>query len=297
MPKITSFINYKGGVGKTTLAVEVAASLAHKFGKKVLLVDLDPQTNATLSLIKFDEWENWARSNGSLKNLVEDYLLRRPPNELMFATQQAICTSLHFSITSPGCLHLLPSHLELMNVDLDIADFFGAYSLEGLRILSAILTPISDSYDYIILDCPPNLGLITQNAMMISDSIIVVSMPDYLSVIGIGVLENAVTEFTRRVNQRLKLLRTSFQGPAIKGIVFNRIRYLTGGTSHEEKMIVRVEGQYPALVFQPPARVSFSTKISERSEVGIPIAISGYAADRDYEAQIRAVADEFQRRV
>jgi len=297
MPKITSLINYKGGVGKTTLAVEVAASLAYRFQKKVLLVDLDPQTNATLSLMNFDEWEDWARSNGSLKNLVEDYLLRRPPNELTSATQQAIRTSFRFQIDPPGCFHLLPSHLQLMNIDLDIADFFGAYSLEGLRILSAILTPIADNYDYIILDCPPNLGLITQNAMMISDSIIVVCMPDYLSVIGIGVLENAVTEFTRRVNQRLKLLHTSFQGPTIKGIMFNRIRYRTGGTSQEERMIERVERQYPALVFQPPARVSFSTKISERSEVGIPIAISGYAADRDYEAQVRAVADEFRRRV
>lgn len=297
MPKITSFINYKGGVGKTTLAVEVAASLAYRFEKKALLVDLDPQTNATLSLMNFDEWEEWVKSNGSLKNLVEDYLLRRLSNELASATQQAIRTSFHFRISPPGCLHLLPSHLQLMNVDLDIADFFGAYSLEGLRILSAILTPMSDNYDYIILDCPPNLGLMTQNAMMISDSIIVVCMPDYLSVIGIGVLENAVTEFTRRVNQRLKLLHTSFQGPTIKGIVFNRIRYRTGGTSQEERMIERVERQYPNLVFQPPARVSFSTKISERSEVGIPIAISGYAADRDYEAQIRAVADEFQRRV
>lgn len=297
MPKITSFINYKGGVGKTTLAVEVSASLAYRSQRKVLLVDLDPQTNATLSLMNFDEWENWAKLNGSLKNLVEDYLLRRSPNELASETRQAIRTSFRFRIDQPGCFHLLPSHLQLMNVDLDIVDFFGAYSLEGLRILSAILTPISENYDYIILDCPPNLGLLTQNAMMISDSIIVVCMPDYLSTIGIGVLENAVSDFTRRVNERLKLLHTSFQGPTIKGIVFNRIRYRSGGTAQEESIIERIERQYPALVFQPPARVSFSTKISERSEVGVPIAISGYAADRDYEAQIRAVADEFQRRV
>ena len=88
-----------------------------------------------------------------------------------------------------------------MNVDLDIADFFGTRSLEGLRILSGIVTPLSDEYNYIIIDRPTNLGLLTQNAMLMSDSIFVVAMPDYLSVVGISVLRNAVFEFTRRVNE------------------------------------------------------------------------------------------------
>ncbi len=129
MPKITSFINYKGGVGKTTLAVETSASLAYKFHKKVLLVDLDPQTNATLSLKSYDQWADWVQRNGSLKNLVEDFLLRIPQNQFLAATQKAIIQDFNFNVPAPGCLHLLPSHLELMHVDLDIADFFGAYSI------------------------------------------------------------------------------------------------------------------------------------------------------------------------
>lgn len=297
MPKVTSFINYKGGVGKTTLAVEVAASLAYRFRHRVLLVDLDPQTNATLYLMSFDEWEERAKLNGSLKTLVEDYLLRVPDGQLLDATNKALVTDLPLPLPSSACLHLLPSHLELMNVDLDIFDFFGTRSLEGLRILAGILDPILPSYEYVILDCPPNLGILTQNAMMVSDSILIVAMPDYLSVVGIDVLRNAVDNFTRRVNDRLRLLRATFPGPQIKGIVFNRVRYRTGGTALEERMMRQVESLYSDLVFRPPARVSFSTRIAEHSESHIPIAISGYAADRDYEAQIRAVADEFTRRV
>lgn len=299
MPKVTSFINYKGGVGKTTIAVEVAASLAYRFHNKVLLVDIDPQTNATFYLMAPGEWENWANTNGSLKDLVESYLLRVPDEQLIAATDKALVKNLGLPISSPACLHLLPSHLKLLNVDLDIADFFGTRSIEGLRILSAILSPIIKDYDYVILDCPPNLGLMTQNGMMISDSILIVAMPDYLSTIGIAVLKSAVNDFKRRVNERLKILRMTFPGPEIKGIVFNRVRYRTGGTSQEEKMMAQIENDpdYAGLVFRPPARVSFSTKISERSESHVPIAISGYVADSDYEAQIRAVADEFRKRV
>ncbi len=297
MPTVTSFINYKGGVGKTTLAVEVAASLAYRFHNKVLLVDLDPQTNATLYLMPFDEWENWAKTNGSLKELVESCLLGVPDKQLTAATDKALVKQLELPISPPAYLHLLPSHLELLNVDLDIIDFFGTRSLEGIRILSAILTPIIDNYDYIIIDCPPNLGLLTQNAMMVSDSILIVAMPDYLSIIGIGVLKSAVDKFKQRVNERLKTLRMTFPGPEIKGIVFNRVRYRTGGTSREERNMSRIEGEYPDLVFRPPARVSFSDKIVEHSESHIPIAISGYKADSDYEAQMRAVADEFRKRV
>ncbi len=297
MPKVTSFINYKGGVGKTTIAVEVAASLAYRFHNKVLLVDLDPQTNATFYLIPFAQWENWAKTNGSLKDLVDSYLLRVTDDELIAATDKALVKNLGLLISAPGCLHLLPSHLELLDVDLDIADFFGTRSIDGLRILSAILNPIIENYDYVILDCPPNLGLMTQNGMMVSDSILIIAMPDYLSTIGISVLKTAVDKFKQRVNERLKTLRMTFPGPDIKGIVFNRVRYRTGGTSREERIMSQIEGEYSDLVFRPPARVSFSDKIAEHSENHIPIAISGYVADRDYEVQMRAVADEFRKRV
>jgi chromosome partitioning protein len=120
MPRIVSFINYKGGVGKTTLAVEISAALAHHYDFKVLLLDLDPQTNATFYLMSETEWNSWQSSNGTLKNILEASLTGG-----QFDAAQAIKKDLHNDARLER-LHLLPSHLDLMLVDLKLAARFGA---------------------------------------------------------------------------------------------------------------------------------------------------------------------------
>ena len=292
MAKIISFINYKGGVGKTTLAVEIAASLAYHHGQKVLLVDLDPQTNATFYLMKETDWNEWQESNGTMKDLFKSYI-----NSTYFDVKNAIKKD--FIIpprdyhTIP--LHLLPSHLSLLMVDLELAMHFGAKGTKAKGFLKKTFEELKNEYDFIICDCPPNLNLITQNAIISSDGIVIVAIPEYLSTLGIALIQNAITGTITEVNDDLSAYGAkSIEAPQIIGIIFNRVKYITRGTSYQEEVMQRIRNEYPDKVFQ--SYISESDKIAERGEMKIPIAISGYARDKNYVNQLLESAEEFMRR-
>lgn len=294
MATIVSFINYKGGVGKTTLSVEMAASLAYHKNKRVLLADLDPQTNATFYLMTAESWEKWAQENGTLKN-VFSAATSEPPQE--FDLHNAICRNLITHPRTGAAVHLdlLPSHLELMTADMDLAMRFGAKGFEGRRILRAAFDKVKDEYDYIICDCPPNLNLITQNAILASDAMMVVAMPEYLSTLGISEIENAVKRVVDDVNRSIQGFG-EIKGPVMKGIIFNRVSTQTGGTSYERNVMARVKDKWKGLVFDN--FISRSNKVAESAEpTKSPISISGYAADRVYENQLKECASEFIKRL
>ena len=296
MAKVISFINYKGGVGKTTLAVEIATSLAYHKKKRVLLADLDPQTNATFYLMAESAWHDWADKHGTLKKLF-DAVTSQPPHE--FDLKSVIYRGFlkHPRTGESVSLDLLPSHLELMTADMDLAMRFGARGFEGRKILRAGFEKLKNDYDYIVCDCPPNLNLITQNAILASDFMIIVAMPEYLSTLGIAEIEKAVKRVVDEVNRSIEGFG-SVRAPEMKGIIFNRVRYQTGGTAAQENIMRRVREEWPGVVFLPPAFVSHSDKIALSAEpTKSPIAISGYAADRVYENQLKACADEFIRRI
>jgi len=294
MATVVSFINYKGGVGKTTISVEMATSLAYHKKKRVLLADLDPQTNASLYLMDFGQWEKWANEHGTLKNLFSA-VASDPPQE--FDVRKAIRRKIlnHPRTGEVVSLDLLPSHLELMTADMDLAMRFGARGFEGRKILRAAFEGIKDEYDYIICDCPPNLNLITQNAILASDALIIVAMPEYLSTLGIGEIERAVKRLVDEVNRSIQGFG-QVKSPEMKGIVFNRVRTRTGGTGYQEGIMRTVRNRWPGLVFE--SFVSHSDKVAQSSEPSkSPIAISGYAADRVYEEQLKACAAEFINRI
>jgi chromosome partitioning protein len=293
MSKVVSFINYKGGVGKTTLAVEISAALAYQYGKKVLLVDVDPQTNATLYLITEKEWEDWQKSRGTMKDIFEAFMDNRNLD-----VRDLIITDMQLSrATGRENLHLLPSHLELYHIDLELASKFGSQGNRARSILRKALDGVKDHYDYIIIDCPPNLNLVTQNGIVASDSIINILKPEFLSTIGIALIVRVITKIIREINEELGLFNSSasFKGPEIKGIIFNFVKYITGATKYQEEVIERIKQEYPSLVFEN--YLSESVKIAQRGEEKIPIAVSGHSADKNYESQILKIADEFLKRV
>ena len=230
MTRIVSFINYKGGVGKTTIAVETAATLANKHGFKVLLVDLDPQTNASFYLVTEETWEDWADSNGSLKDIFQSAI-----NDQPIDIANVIMDNLY------DCIDLLPSHLDLLSVDLELAAKWGAQSSEAKMIIKDRLGPVIEEreYDFVVIDCPPNLNLVTQNALMLSDSYVVVCLPEYFSVRGISLIETHIGEMMGQVNNNLvRFGADPVTGPTMRGIIFNRIKYVSGGTIAQEKLDV-----------------------------------------------------------
>ena len=282
MTRITSFINYKGGVGKTTLAVETAATLAKKHDFKVLVVDLDPQTNASFYLVAEDSWADWAESQGSLKDVFQTAI-----NEQPFDAASVIMNDLY------DCIDLLPSHLDLLPVDLELATKWGAQSSEAKMIIKDRLEPVINEreYDFVVIDCPPNLNLVTQNALMLSDSYVVVCLPEYFSVRGISLIETQIDKMMDQINTNLIRFGVDrILGPIMRGIIFNRIRYVTGGTIAQQNWMAQVQRTYPDVTFDN--FVAESVRVAEASYTG-PITFSQRSVDRQYVEQLLQVAEEF----
>ncbi len=282
MARIISFINYKGGTGKTTIAVETAATLAKEYDFKVLLIDLDPQTNASFYLVSETDWEEWAFSQGSLKNIFQNAIHGEAQD-----INKTIMTDLY------DCIDLLPSHLDLLPVDLELAAKWGAQSSEAKMIIKDNLGPVIDhrGYDFVVIDCPPNLNLLTQNALMLSDSYTVVCLPEYFSVRGIALIEAQVNNMMDQVNKNLvRFGAAPIPGPIMRGIIFNRVRYVSGGTIAQENWMSQVRREYPSVTFRN--FVAESVRVAEASHTG-PITFSTRAVDEQYVNQMQKVTEEF----
>ena len=176
----------KGGVGKTTSVVEVATILATRHNKKVLVIDLDPQTNATLSFITLEEWER-VKDTATIADVLGMHRGTSSRDE-EFDIKDAI---IKHAGDIPN-LDLIPSHLELTFLDLDIASRTARESVLKNQFEKANL-----DYDFVIIDCPPNLTLAPQNALMISDYIIVPVVPEMFPAIGLPLLINRVKKLKR----------------------------------------------------------------------------------------------------
>jgi len=204
MATIVSLLNMKGGVGKTTVAVNLAAYLARDHQKRVLLVDLDPQTNASLSLMPEKAWEKWTAEHGSMADVFEVDGKRRKDDPFKLAD----CI-MRGVVPEIPTLDLVPSHLKLTFLDLDLAARPGRE-----RILDRKLAKVVDDYDIVICDCPPNLQTATQNALYASDWFLVPMQPDFLSSVGLDLLLDRLDYLKEELEFKIKCL----------GVVFSRVR-------------------------------------------------------------------------
>lgn len=182
MTKVVSCINLKGGVGKTALAVNFAA-FCGRAKLKTLLIDLDPQTNATFSTMGVQAWNDKARKNGT----VADLLGARQHADAQGKEKSAAEVIVKNVFKN---VDLIPSHIDLFTVDLDLA---GARFRETR--LKNSLRDVLPSYDVVVCDCPPNLTIPTQNALAFSTHYIVPVSLDFLSAIGVSLLIKRVEEF------------------------------------------------------------------------------------------------------
>ncbi len=178
MGKIISFSNQKGGVGKTTTCVNMAAYLAQA-GKRVLLVDLDPQGNATTGL---------GFSKGALKKSVYNVII-----EDEAVKDNVLETELEG-------LFLLPANIDLAGAEVDLV-----YKKNRDKVLRAALTPVKDAFDYILIDCPPSLGLLTINALTAADSAIIPIQSEYYALEGLSQLMNTISLVRQHLNKSLKV--------------------------------------------------------------------------------------------
>lgn len=199
-PKVVSFVNLKGGVGKTTLAVSYASYLGRQLNKRVLLVDLDPQTNASFWVMGFAEWKSHAEKKGTVADLMGATAHKRIGSNTK-TVKDVVYHSAGFGFD------LIPSDLALYTMDLDLA----SVPLKELKLKRAI-EACDTAYDYVVCDCPPNLTIPTQNALALSTHYVIPIALDYFSSIGIGLLKTRIAKLGEELDNL----------PTLGGIVITR---------------------------------------------------------------------------
>jgi len=217
MGKVISFINLKGGVGKTTTTVALAEFLTYEFKKKVLVVDLDPQTNATILLINQDVWKEANKNNRTTHQMFLDEFSKTKA----FNIQDSIIRTTSNIKGGNVNLHLLPSSPDLIDLSDRISELDKNHETNNtsIPILSKHLTKeLIDTYDYVLIDCPPNLGLITLNGIYISNYYVIPVVPDILSTYGIP----QMLEKIKISKRKLKRLYTSYKLLEL-GLIVNKM--------------------------------------------------------------------------
>lgn len=282
MSTVLSTINLKGGVGKTTTTVGLAEMLVAEHRMRVLLIDLDPQTNATVSLIDEQAWKELDEQGLTVAQLFIDALTEDPAAR-RFRLDDAIQRDVG-SIQGLRGLDLLPSSLRLIDVQEKLAAMpLGQhYSMAPSLVLQTAIKRRLDDWDYILIDCPPNLGIITLNGLRISDAYIIPTIPDVLSTYGIPQIIQRVQSFADEINEDIPPL----------GIVITK--YQANSTMHvntEERL--RAEGEegegprvFDTIIPQGNA-IASSSEFMERGTLRQKYAYQGgYEAFRSLAAEI-----------
>ena len=230
MGKVIAIANQKGGVGKTTTAINLAASLS-VLEKKVLIIDADPQANTTSGL-------NFSPDEGQNRTLYEVMEGRLDVTDALIQTE----------LTN---LHMIPSNINLVGAEIELLETENRESM-----LKNVLAPIKESYDYIIIDCSPSLGLITVNCLTAADSVIIPVQPEFFALEGLGKLLQTIRLVQNGVNPNL----------TIEGFV---VTMFDGRTKVHNQVLGELKEHFQGLVFNTV--IQRNIRLSEAPSHGKPI--------------------------
>jgi chromosome partitioning protein len=241
MAKVISFINYKGGVGKTTTTFHIGCALAmFEPKKKILLIDADPQTNLTFLCCDDTRWKKQIDSKGSLESIYSAYLdgKNKSIKDVIWKTPMP-----HPSLST---IDLVPSTIELLDIDLRLQSKTKAATtiqevaethLNQRTILAKAIKEVAADYDYILIDCPPNLYLATQNALYASDGYLVTLMPDHFSTVGVTFLDKKIRQLLRERNLSEQIVDPSNNGG--KALPFHLCFVKVSVTAGRQQIVAR----------------------------------------------------------
>ncbi len=229
MARIIAFANQKGGVGKTTSAVNIAASLGI-LGKKVLICDLDPQGNST---------SGFGINKKQIRNSSYEVLIG-------FTGAENAIMSTNFQN-----IWVMPSNINLAGAEFDL------YEMENREFrLKSALESVKENYDYVIIDCPPSLGMLTVNALAAADGVIIPMQCEYYALEGLGMLMNTTSKIKKLYNPDLQ----------ITGIV---LTMFNGRLVLSMQVVAELKKYYADKLFATP--ISRNIKLSEAPGFGMPV--------------------------
>ncbi|NNH72356.1 AAA family ATPase [Nocardia uniformis] len=182
--------NLKGGVGKTTTTAALAEILSAEFGKRVLLIDLDPQRNLTTMMVGERHAADLDYGDHTLASVFGDVLAGYRPRDAAELVQHGV-SAMH----TVDSVDLLPSSLKLIALQDDLTQ---VNSVDPTAILADSLSGILFNYDYVLIDCPPSLGLVTQNGLRIADGYVIPTIPDFMSTYGIPAVQTRIRQLSAR---------------------------------------------------------------------------------------------------
>ena len=229
MAKVVSFSNQKGGVGKTTSCVNISAQIANK-GKRVLMIDMDPQGNATSGL---------GLQKSKIKNTIYDVIIGRCD------ISDAIIK------TKFKNLSVIPANIALAGAEIELQELN-----EELKFIEIGLDSIKKDYDYIFIDCPPSLGMLTIKALSVSDGVVIPMQCEFYSLEGLSQLLNTIKKIKSMYNPELQLV-------GILLTMYNGRLTLTG------QVVAELKKYYADKLFKVP--ISRTVRISEAPGYGEPI--------------------------
>jgi chromosome partitioning protein len=303
--KVISVINYKGGVGKTTLTANLGAELAAR-GQRVLLMDIDPQISLTLSFYRPAEWQHGLRENGTILRWFDAVAGNR---KARLGDLIATPPRVEEAIGQRGRLDLIPGHFRLLHEDIrQRGRVGGARGIDETRrrmvslsrqLAVALCEPAFEDYDVVLIDCPPNFGIATRMALIASDCTVTPTRPDYLSTIGLRYFFESYDRVISEHNREILALGESDHDPQLHpiflGVVFTMVRFLSGQPVRQHHMVIQQARAEELPVFDTVLRYN-AALYDEAGEGGIPVAL-GSGGNPEVLANIQDLTTEFHKRL
>lgn len=301
---IISIINYKGGVGKTTVTANIAGELAWR-GKKVLLIDTDAQASLTFSFVTPDEWDTEYKDKKTIKSWFDAISQGKEPRHLeeFIISPKTVNSRLS---NKKGSIDLICSHLGLINVDLELATLLGGVNITQskrnyIKVHGKLRQSITDlknnsDYDIALIDCPPNFNIVTKNAIIASERILIPAKPDYLSTLGIDYLQRSVKDLVKEFNEYAELDdKTASISPSILGVIFTMIQITSNEPISAQRQYISQTKRLGVPTMSNYFREN-KTIFANAPQSLVPVVLNHYSNNThsDIVTELEAVVDEFE---